>query len=459
MNADTFFRSYKSYYIYMIISLLSATSAAHADPLVPSSSLSIKDTVIMALEENRSLRIAEKQRDGVRANAEAATGRLLPRIDASYGVSRTDSPINVFGSKLLQKRFTASDFTISSLNNPGTINNYHTDISITVPVYQGGALWAGKHAGDASAKSAEWQYMAQRQTTILHVIETFSRLRELQAERRATEQALAAARDHLADTQALKRRGLAITSDVMDARSHMLEAGVALESASHAVTSAQEQLQRLLGLPPGAPLSISGTVNLALPDQSRDEWLEAAIRNQPELQAAKHRLDAARAHTDVARAPFRPAVNLQATEEWNSNTAAPRNANATIAAEVRLNLFSGGTDRARLHAARAASTARELELEDIAQAIHNEVLTSWRSLQEARNRLVASKQVLRQNMESLRIRKLREQQGLERSSDVLDAQSRADQARAKAIRARYALIIAKARLLASAGQLTPEVVR
>lgn len=459
MNADTFSWPYKSYYIYMIISLLSATNAAHADPLIPPGSLSIKDTVIMALEENRSLRIAEKQRDGVRANAEAATGRLLPRIDASYGVSRTDSPINVFGSKLLQKRFTASDFTIANLNNPGTINNYHTDISITVPVYQGGALWAGKHAGDASAKSAEWQYMAQRQTTILRVIETFSQVRELQAERKATEQALIAARDHLTDTQALKRRGLAITSDVMDARSHMLEAGIALESVSHAVTSAQEQLQRLLGLPSGTPLFTRGTIELALPDQSQDEWLEAATRNQPALQAAKHRLDAARAHTDVARAPFRPAVNLQATEEWNSNTAAPKNANATIAAEVRLNLFSGGTDRARLHAARATTTARELELEDIAQAIHNEVLTSWRSLQEAKNRLVASKQVLRQNIESLRIRKLREQQGLERSSDVLDAQSRADQARAKAIRARYALIIAKARLLASAGQLTPEAVR
>jgi outer membrane protein TolC len=459
MNAGTIFKPYKSYYIYIIISLLSATSAAHAEPLFPPGSLSIKDTVIMALEGNRSLRIAEEQRDGIRATAEAATGRLLPRINASYGVSRTDSPINVFGSKLLQKRFTASDFTLSSLNNPGTINNYHTDISIIVPVYQGGALWAGKHAGDASAKSAEWQYMAQRQMTILHVIETFSLLRESQAERRATEQALVAARDHLAETQALKRRGLAITSDVMDARSHMLEAEVALESASHAVTSTQEKLQRLLGLPPGAPLSTSGTIELALPDQSPDEWLEAAIRSQPELQAAKHRLDAARAHTDVARAPFRPAVNLQATEEWNSNTAMPKNANASIAAEVRLNLFSGGTDRARLHAARAVSTARELELEDIAQAIHNEVLSSWRRLQEAKNRLVASKQVLRQNMESLRIRKLREQQGLERSSDVLDAQSRADQARAKAIRARYALIIAKARLLASAGQLTPEVVR
>jgi len=414
---------------------------------------------MMAVESNRGLRIAEKQRDEIHANADAATGRLLPRIDATYAVSRTDSPISVFGDKLLQKRFTAADFAISGLNNPDTVNNYHTDISITIPVYQGGALWAGKRAGDASAKSAQWQYIAQQQTTILHVIETFSRLRELQAESQAAEQSLKAARDHMADTEALKRRGLAIASDVMDARSHMLEASVSLESSSHAVSSAREQLQRLLSLPPGTPVSTSGAIELALPDQSRDKWLEAAIANQPELQAAKHRLSVAQAHTDAAKAPFRPAVNLQATEEWNSNTAVPKHGNTTIAAEVRFNLFSGGADKARLHAARAATAARELELEDMAQAIHNAVSASWRRLQEARNRLAASKQVLRQSLESLRIRKLREQQGLERSSDVLGAQSRADRARAKAIHSRYALIIAKARLLAAAGKLTPEVIR
>lgn len=459
MNAGTFFWPCKLSYVYVIIFLLSTASAVHAGPLIPSGSLSIKDTVIMALEWNRGLRIAEKHRDEVRADAKAATGKLLPKIDASYAVSRTDNPVNVFGYRLLQRRFAAPDFSLSNLNHPNAINNYQTGVSITVPVYQGGALWAGKRAGDASIESAEWRYRAQRQTTILRVIATFSRLRELQAEHGAAKQALVAARDHLMDTRALKRRGLAIVSDVMDAESYTLEAGVALESASHAVASARDQLQRLLGFPSGAPLSIRGKIILALPRHSRDEWLEAAIRSHPELQAAKHRLNVARAHADAARAPFRPAVNLQATEQWNSTTPTPRNANATIVAEVRLNLFSGGSDRARLHAARAATAARELELEDITQAIHNEVLNSWRGLQEAKNRLVASKQVLRQSMESLRIRKLREQQGLERSSDVLDAQSRTDHARTKAIRARYGMIVAKARLLVSAGRLTPGVIQ
>jgi len=459
MNTFSFFWINKSVHMYLFTLILLTTHFTYAATPTRSTPISIKAAVMMAVESNRSLRIAERWRDEVRATADAATGELLPRIDTSYAVSRTNSPINVFGDKLLQKRFTSADFAVSNLNNPQTINNYHTDISITIPVYQGGALWAEKRAKDASARNAQWQYMARQQMTILHVIETFSLLREQQAERQAAMQALKAARNHLTDTEALEHRGLAIISDVMDARSHKLEAAVALESTSHAIASAQDKLQQLLGLPSDKAISTTGIIKLVFSNQSRDKWLQEAIVSQPGLQAARHRLSVAQAKTDVATASFRPTINLQATEEWNSNIATPKNANATIAAEIRMNLFSGGSDRAKLHAARAATAAQELEIEDLTQTIHNAVLTAWRNLNQARSLLAANRQVLRQSMESLRIRKLREQQGLERSSDVLTAQSHTDRAHANAIRARYALIVAKARLLEAAGQLTPEVVQ
>jgi len=464
MNKTAFFWANKSAYVYIFILILmvplAVRASEHSSPAYTTTyGITIKDAVAMAMDRNRGLRIADQRREQAFAGADAATGRLLPRINAVYAPSRTDSPISVFGDKLLQKRFSAADFAITNLNNPSAVNNYHTDVSVVLPVYQGGALWAGKRASEANAMSAKWNYISERQTTILHVIQAFAQLKELRAERQAAEKALAAARDHLTDTEALKRRGLAIVSDVMDAKSHMLEAGVALESASHAVASARDRLRLLLGLPVDAKVSTNGPVELALPDQNRETWVKSADAHHPALHSEKHQLDAARSRADAAIAPFLPAVNLQATEEWNSNTVTPKNSNFTIGAEVRFNLFSGGTDKARLHAAQAATVARELELEDARQAIHNRVLNAWRSLQEAKNRLAASKQVLRQSLESLRIRKLREQQGLERSSDVLDAQSRADRARAKAIRARYTLVIAKAQLLAAAGQLNPEVIQ
>jgi len=431
---------------------------AHSDAL-EKPSLTLKDTVTIAMAKNRSLMASGKHVEAMQANADIATGRLLPRISASYSASRSDSPITVFGDKLLQKRFTAADFSIARLNNPSAVNNYRTGLSVALPVYQGGALWAGRRAGEASAVAAEWQYQANRQAVILRVVQTFTLLRQAVAQRKAAAQALEAARNHLADTQALKRRGVAIVSDVMDARAHLLRDEVALQSVTHTVAAARDQLQLLLGVSPKTPFAITGVPDLVLASRDISGWLETADENRPGLREKAHQLEAARARSDAARAPFLPAVNIQATQEWNSNTITPRNGNITIAAEVSVNLFSGGADRARLQAAEAETVSLQLALADLKQRIHNEVLAAWRDLDDSESQLKANEQVLRQTLESLRIRRLRVEQGLERASDVLDAQTRADRARAEAIRSRFALVIAKAQLLYTTGQLTPEVIR
>ncbi len=457
-----FFGGIKSVYPYMFTSMLMlGAPTLHAADAggEPGDGLTLRQAVRMALEQNRDLRIAETRREQARANAEAATGRLMPRVDATWNASRTDSPLNAFGTKLLQQRITAADFAIANLNNPAAINNYRTGVAVSLPVWQGGALWAGKRAGEAGADAADWQYASARQQTVLRVIEAFARLKAARAERRAAEQAVAAARDHLEDTRALKKRGLAIASDVMDARSHWLEARVNLQAAQHAEDAARDEMRRLLGLPAGSPVRAGGESRLSLPERGLEAWLKLAEEGQPAIKAARKALEAAKAKADAARAPFLPSVALMASEEWNNNTPAPKHPNATIAADVRLNLFAGGSDKARLRAARAEVEARKLALQDLMQRIRNQVRAAWRGLEEARMRLEASRQVLAQSEESLRIRKLRAEQGLEKTSDVLDAQTRLDAARARAIHARYALTIAKARLLAAAGQLTPEVIQ
>jgi len=421
--------------------------------------LSLKQAVNLALERNRDLLIAGARREQAEARAEAAAGRLMPRLDASWNASRTDSPVNVFGAKLLQRRFTAADFNIANLNNPSAINNYRASLGVSVPVWQGGALWAGKRAGEAGAAAARWQYVSARQQTILRVIEAFARLKEAAAEARAARQAVKAARDHLEDTEALKKRGLAIASDVMDARSHWLEARVNLQAARHAEQAAADAMRRLLGLPADRSVAAAENARLTLPERTLETWLKLAEDSQPAIRAARKALEAAQARADAARAPFLPSVALKAGEEWNNNTPALKNANGTVAAEVRMNLFAGGSDKARLRAARAEVEARRLALQDLIQRVHNQVRAAWRGLEEASTRLEASRQVLAQSRESLRIRKLRAEQGLEKTSDVLDAQTRLDAARARAIHARYALTVARARLLAAAGQLTPEVIR
>jgi len=421
--------------------------------------VSLSKAVAMALTGNRSLAASSSRLEAARDKAAIAAGRLLPRLDARWSASRTDSPVQAFGDKLLQKRFTAADFAIPGLNNPDAINNYHTDIAVTIPVYQGGALGAARRMSEAGAEAAAQAFEAKRQTTILQVIEAFTLLRQTKAQRDAAATAVLAARMHLHNTQALVRRGIAIASDVMDARAHLLQAQVHLRHAANAVSTAMDRFQLLLGATSGHTVEPLGEPAIRLERRDASAWVATALDRHPMLEAAQHNLEAARARVDQAMAAFRPAVNLHAIEEWNSDSAVPKNPNTTLAAELQFNLFSGGSDRARLEASRAEMSARNMILAELKHRIVNNVKTAWRELDEAEKRYAAATQILKQRLESLRIRRLREQQGLERVSDVLDAQSHVDQARAEHIRARYEVIIAKARLLAAAGVLRPEVVQ
>jgi outer membrane protein TolC len=98
-------------------------------------------------------------------------------------------------------------------------------------------------------------------------------------------------------------------------------------------------------------------------------------------------------------------------------------------------------------------------VEDKRQQIYNEVNQAWRSLNIAEVRLTSEAEALKQTSESLRIKSLRHRQGLEKTSDLLDAQARADASKVAHIRATYDFMIAKAALLLASGTLTEEVVQ
>ncbi|MDX8407899.1 MAG: TolC family protein, partial [Mariprofundaceae bacterium] len=136
-----------------------------------------------------------------------------------------------------------------------------------------------------------------------------------------------------------------------------------------------------------------------------------------------------------------------------------KNRNTTIGATVSMNLFAGGSDRARVRAAEAERIGLELQIEDKQQQIENEVRQAWRSLNTAEQRYRSETVALQQTSESLRIKALRHAQGLEKTSDLLDAQVRLDTSRVARIRARYDVMIAKAALLLAAGTLNEEVVQ
>lgn len=130
-----------------------------------------------------------------------------------------------------------------------------------------------------------------------------------------------------------------------------------------------------------------------------------------------------------------------------------------IGATVSMNLFAGGSDRAKQRAAMAKLVSLEMKISDYKQQIRNEVAHAFRMLEESRLRYQSESEAFKQSQESLRIKSLRYKQGLATTTDILDAQLQVDNSRLASIEARYDETIARAGFLLATGTLNEEIIQ
>jgi len=419
----------------------------------------LRQSVAYAVQHNRLLAADGSAIEQALAGQDMANGQFMPRIDLSTGVTRTDAPSSYFGTRLNQQKISAADFNPAFLNNPGYINNYQTRLNVNMPLYQGGALWAGKRQAEHQSQSAIMSHVSMQQQVIFQTIQAYARSRQAQASVNAMKSAVSAAEKRYRDTQALQERGILIDSDVMDAHVHLLRSRLQLKQAENALAGAMEQLQRVLGVDDANILHVEGEVELADIPGSLDELVQHALAQRPDLRALEAASRASQAEVDQKRAAFLPQINLVAGQEWNASTLSLKNRNTIIGATVSMNLFAGGSDKARIRASREKAIVMELKIADQKQQIRNEVAHAWRQLDESRVRHASEQQALKQSEESLRIKSLRYEQGLAKTSDLLDAQSQVDQTRLSSIRAGYDVTIAQAALFLACGSLQEGVVQ
>jgi outer membrane protein TolC len=78
----------------------------------------------IALERNPLRKAALADTKGTAAGVREARAPLLPRITFAENFTGGNDPVFVFGAKLRQQVFTASDFELNNLNRPTPMGNY-----------------------------------------------------------------------------------------------------------------------------------------------------------------------------------------------------------------------------------------------------------------------------------------------------------------------------------------------
>lgn len=423
-----------------------------ASPAAGQTRLTLADAMARARAESPAARAAAAAAHAAAWRVPQARAGYLPRVDAIEAWQRGNHPVFVFGSLLAQRRFTAARFAIDALNHPDPVDNFRTALTVEQAIWDGGLARLGVERARLGREAAELDRERSGQALALAAAEAYTNVLAADAALRAARAAVEAAEADLARARHRRDAGLATEADVLAVEVHLAEMREGAIRAQADADVARASLNAVIGAPLDAAFELDAAPP---PDVPLDVVaLEAAaLQTRPEARQAAVGVSVAANARRTAQAAFLPQVGFRGTWEANGASFGGQVASWALGAEVRLNLFHGFADQARLAEAREVERREAAERERREAAIRVEVRTAVARLQAARARAEVGRAAVAQARESQRIIRDRYESGLATVTDLLRAAQAVLQAEALAERARVDVIFQSVAVDRAVGRL------
>jgi outer membrane protein TolC len=425
---------------------------AGGDAAVAQTPLTLEEAITRAQGDTPDARALASAIDEAKARIERAESGFWPRVDVSETVQRGNQPVFVFGSLLSQRRFTAANFAIPALNNPDPVTNTRTAVALEQPVFDAGLTRLGVEAAKLERDVATAARDTARQDLGFRAAQAFVRVLQLETTVRATDAAVAAAESDRQRARARREVGLVTDADVLAVDVHLADMRQRQIAAAGDVAVERMQLAEAVGLPLTSSVVLVRPASRPAP-ANEDALVQEALAMHPLLRQATVQVQLAENGRRTARAALLPTVGVQGGWELNGATLGTQQSSWVIGAEVRVNVFRGFADTARMTEARHAHVRATAERERVERRIEVDVRGALAHLSTARAREEAGRAALVQARESQRIIRDRYESGLATVTDVLraaeatlDAESRATTAETDVILQTLALDRALGRL-------------
>lgn len=423
----------------------------------PSGPVSLEQAVNIALKNNPTVHAATAYANAAQHAIDVAKAGYLPNLNFSEGFTRGNNPVYVFGTLLTQRQFTASNFALPFLNVPPPIDNFRTQFSASMPLYDFGRTSGRVKGARIQAKGLQENADRTQQSVVFDVVHAYLNGLLAREQVQVTKSAVKMAQADLARARAREQQGLAVASDVLSAQTQLAQAKENLIQAQNSVAISQAALNVAMGVPEDASTQTEGKLaavkvnvgNLASMQQQ-------ALKQRPDYREAQ--LQAKNAHNSVslARKAYMPRVDIMGSWEKDNQTFATRGGNNWVAgATLTFNIFDGGARRAHVAESRAYEQRAQAMLSRMGSAVRLQVREAYLNLNAARQRVEVSRDSANQAEESLRILRNRYDAGLATIMDVLRAETMRTSAQNNHLSAVYDYRLAFAALELATGELGP----
>ncbi|HEU4588670.1 MAG TPA: TolC family protein [Gemmatimonadales bacterium] len=413
-------------------------SAVPADLAERIQRLTVGDVVDLALRNNPATAQSWANARAAAAAYGAARGEYYPTLDASMAVNRIKT-IATAGRVAVQQTTWGPSATLTWL-----LLDFGG---------RGGAIEGARQA----LLAADWNHNASIASVVLGAQVAYYNYVATRALVDAQRASVKDAQANLDAAEARRRAGVATLADVLQARTALAQAQLALDTTEGTRQTTRGQLALALGFPANLPYDVD-SVPPSLPigpvADSVEALIERAVRDRPDLAAVRAQAAQASARIRELRGARLPPLQVSGTGGYNyvAGRAGGGN-NYNVGVALSIPLFNGFAreyqqEQAEQLADAAAAQARSLE-----QQVTFQVFNSYYGLQTATKRVQTSNTLLASAQQSLDVAQARYKAGVGTVLDLLAAQSALADARSQAIQARLSWYTSLAQLAHDAGAL------
>lgn len=330
-------------------------------------------------------------------------------------------------------------------------------IAVNYLLYDSGGRAADLEEARQALRAANWTHRAVLEDVMLMVLEAYYLHHGVNTLVTAEETAVREAQAVLESATERHRAGVATIADVLQARSALAQARLALQTATGDLRTLEGALAAAVGLPANTAIRLADFQPEIPADAAAgevDRFIEVAQRLRPDLAAA--RAEALGAEARVRSVQAAGGVTVAATAGagalYNTGWDTLLD-NYSVGITLRLPIFTGYTHANNVIQASEQSAAATARVHSLAQTVAHEVWRSFYALQTAGEKIRTTDELLSSATQSYDVALNRYRAGVGDILDLLSAQRTLEAARSEQTRARTEWLLAMARLGRNTGQL------
>ncbi len=378
------------------------------------------DVIAKVKENNNTLKMSAQDILAAKGDYNQTNAVFLPDITASYTGIVTTNPLMAFGSKLNQGILTQNDFNPDLLNNPSQTQNFATKLQVQQPLINLDGIYQRK-AAKAKLNATTFQHERTNDYIQLAVEKAYMELQLAYKTVEVLEKVQQTANENKRLATNNFQQGYLQRADVLAVEVRVTEIANQLQYAKSNIENASNYISLLMNDTSNRILKPSDLLTVTPEIITTTKLSE----NRADIKAMRFAKDAYQQLYKADKKTFLPRLNAFGSYElYDAKIFKAGASGYLVGMQLSWDVFKGYKHFGKTQKSKATFEKASIELEEYQAKSTVELHKAKRLLRDVKNNLILTKLALEQSEESLRIRKNRFEQGLEKTTDLLSAETK-----------------------------------